>query len=252
MPYGLYISAEGAFAQTKRIEALANNLANVDTTGFKRDLAVFQARYTEEVERGYVSPGSRSVNDIGGGVQVRETKTDFSPGMFKLTGIPTDMAVGGDGFFMVRRPDGDYLTRAGNFMFTPAGRLVTQDNYSVLSDNGTPIEIDTEQPDWQLTSTGAIVQDGNPQNLALVQPRSLGDLAKVGENLFKPLAPTTPVADEQRNVKGGYLEQSDVKPAAEMMELIEASRAFEANISMIKNHDAMATALTERLLLSPS
>ena len=152
---------------------------------------------------GTTSPGSRSVNDLGGGVEVRATKTDFSPGMLKRTGIPTDMAVGGDGFFMVRRPDGDYLTRAGNFMFTQAGRLVTQDNYPVLSDTGSPIEIDPEQPDWQLSSTGAIVQEGNPQNLALVQPQSLGDLAKAGENLFKPLAPTQPVADEQRNVKGG-------------------------------------------------
>src|SRR5438876_7870103 len=171
MPYGLYISAEGAYAQSKRLEALANNMANVDTTGFKRDLAIFQARYSEEIERGSDSPGSRSVNDLAGGVVVRETKTDFSPGAMKRTGIPTDMAVGGDGFFMVRRPDGDYLTRAGNFMMTAAGRLVTQNNDPVLSDSGSPIEIDPEQPDWQLTSTGAIVQDGNPQNLALVQPQ---------------------------------------------------------------------------------
>ena len=75
----------------------------------------------------------------------------------KRTGVPTDMAVGGDGFFMVRRPDGDFLTRAGNFMMTSAGRLVTQDNYPVLSDSGTPIDIDPEQGDWQLTPTGAIV-----------------------------------------------------------------------------------------------
>ena len=112
--------------------------------------------------------------------------------------------------------------------------------------------IDPEQPEWRLTSSGGIVQDGNQQNLALVQPRSLGDLSKVGDNLFKPLAPPPAVADAQRRVLGGYLEQSDVKPTSEMMELIEASRAFEANISMIKNQDAMATALTERLLLTPS
>ena len=252
MPYGLYISAEGAFAQTKRIEALANNLANVDTTGFKRDLAIFQARYSEEIQQGLASPGSGSLTDIGGGVKVSATTTDFSPGTLKRTGVPTDMAVNGDGFFMVRRPDGDFLTRAGNFMLNGAGRLVTQSNDPVLSDSGTPIDIDPEQGDWQLSGDGAIVQDGNAQNLALVQPRSLGDLAKVGDNLFKALAPTQPVADDQRSVHGGYLEQSDVKPAAEMMELIEASRTFEANISMIKNQDAMATALTERLLLTPS
>jgi len=252
MPYGLYISAEGASAQTRRLEALANNMANVDTAGFKRDLAIFQARYSENVQQGYDSFGSQSVNDLSGGVVVHETKTDFSTGVFKRTGIPTDMAISGDGFFMVRRPAGDFLTRAGNFMITAAGRLVTQDNDPVLNDSGTPIDIDPEAGDWQLSPTGAVVQQGSEQNLAIVQPRSLGDLVKVGNNLFKPLAQPQPVADEQRNVQSGYVEQSDVKPATEMMALIEASRAFEANISMIKNHDAMATALTERVLMAPS
>jgi flagellar basal-body rod protein FlgF len=252
MPYGLYISAEGAYAQTRRLEALANNMANVDTAGFKRDLAVFQARYSEDIQRGYESFGSRSATDLSGGVVVHETTTDFAPGVFKRTGIPTDMAIAGDGFFMVRRPDGDFLTRAGNFMITPAGRLVTQDNDPVLNDSGTPIDIDPEAGDWQLSPTGAIVQQGSEQNLAIVKPRSLGDLVKVGNNLFKALAPPQPISDEERYVQSGYVEQSGVKPTAEMMDLIEASRAFEANISMIKNHDAMATALTERLLMAPS
>src|SRR5262249_42903242 len=154
-------------------EALANNLANVDTSGFKRDLAIFQARYSEEVERGLDSPGSRGLNDLGGGVVVRETQTDFTPGTFKRTGIPTGLAVAGDGFFMVGRADGDYLPRAGNFMMTAAGRLVTQDNDPVLSDGGSPIDIDPEQGEWQLDPTGAIVQNGTAQNLAIMQPRSL-------------------------------------------------------------------------------
>ena len=114
MSYGLYISAEGAHAQSRRVETLANNLANADTVGFKRDLAVLQARYSEETQRGLDYPGSQSVNDLGGGVKVAGTQTDFSAGAFKRTNVPSDMAIPGDGFFMVRRPDGDYLTRAGN------------------------------------------------------------------------------------------------------------------------------------------
>lgn len=246
--YGLYISAEGAHAQSRRVETLANNLANADTVGFKRDLAVFQARNAEETQQGLDYAGSHSWNDIGGGVRVAETKTDFSPGTFKSTGIRSDMAIGGEGFFMVRRPDGDYLTRAGNFTFNSNGQLVTQDNYPVLSDAGTPIEIDPDGGEWRLTGDGSIVQDGNQQNLALVKPRSLGDLTKVGQNLFKALAPTTPLDPSMRQVQGGFIEQSDVAPATEMTELIEASRAFEANISMIKNHDQMMGTLTSRLL----
>ena len=188
------------------------------------------------------------MNNIGGGVRVAGTETDFSPGTFRRTGIPTDMAIPGDGFFMVRRSDGDYLTRAGNFMFNSAGRLVTQDNDPVLSDSGTPIDIDPASGDWRLTGDGGIVQNGAQQNLAIVRPRSLGDLSKVGQNLFKSLAPTPPLATDKREVHGGFLEQSDVKPTTEMTELIEASRAFEANISMIKNHDQMMGTLTSRLL----
>jgi flagellar basal-body rod protein FlgF len=249
MSYGLYISAEGAYAQSRRVEALANNMANVDTVGFKRDLAVFQARYAEETQRGLDVPGSKTVNDLGGGIWLSDLKTDFTPGSLKHTGIPTDMAVGGEGFFKVRRPDGDFLTKAGNFMFNSSGRLVTQDNCPVLDESGQPIDIDPDQR-WQLSPDGSINQDGSAQRIALVKPQSLGDLSKVGENLFKALAPTQTVSDEDRLVHGGVLEQSDVKPASEMIELIEASRAFEANISMIKNHDQMLGTLTSRVLKS--
>ena len=249
MSYGLYISAEGAYAQSRRVEALANNMANVDTVGFKRDLAVFQARYAEETQRGLDVPGSKTVNDLGGGIWLSDLKTDFTPGSLKHTGIPTDMAVGGEGFFKVRRPDGDFLTKAGNFMFNSSGRLVTQDNYPVLDESGQPIDID---PDQALAAFARrLDQSGRQrQRIALVKPQALGDLSKVGENLFKALAPTQTVSDEDRLVHGGELEQSDVKPASEMIELIEASRAFEANISMIKNHDQMLGTLTSRVLKS--
>jgi flagellar basal body rod protein FlgG len=186
---------------------------------------------------------------VGGGVLLSGIKTDFSPGTLRRTGIPTDMAVGNDTFFKVRRDDGDFLTRAGNFMFDNTGRLVTQDNHPVLDDGGQPIQIDTDRP-WQLSADGSIVQDGNSQKLGLVRANSMGDLVKVGENLFRSLAPTQPVDDADRQVSGGMLEQSDVKPASEMIELIEASRAFEANMNMIKNHDEMLSTLTSRVLKS--
>lgn len=251
MPYGLYISAEGAYAQTKRLETLANNLANVDTAGFKRDLAIFQARSTEQ--QGLDSPPvPQSLSELSGGVFFRENKTDFSPGVLKHTGIPTDMAIGNDAFFQVQRPDGNYLTRAGNFMLNANGRLVTQNGDAVLNDSGSPIEIDPTLGPWQVMPDGGVVQGDTRQLIGLVRPASLGDLAKAGENMFRPLAPAQPVPDGERIVHPGTLEQSDVRPTSEMMELIEASRVFEANVSMIKNHDQMATALTERLLMSPS
>ena len=106
MPYGMYISAAGADVQSRRLQVLSNNLANVDTPGFKRELAVLQSRHAEAIERGEDYPDSRSINDVGGGVRLAETVTDFGGATVRQTGIPTDMAIEGDGFFLVERVDG--------------------------------------------------------------------------------------------------------------------------------------------------
>ncbi len=248
MPYGLYISAEGAMAQSKRVETITNNLANVDTPGFKRDLALFQARYAEAIQRGEDEPGSGSINDIGGGVLVRGVETDFSAAPVKQTGINTDMAIDGDGFFLVRKGDREYLTRAGNFRLTASGELVTQEGYAVLDEGRSPVMVDPLNGPWQVTAGGGIQQGGSVNNLALVKPQSYGDLVKVGENLFSPLAEVQPVEPGQRRVLSGHVEQSSVRPTLEMMELIEASRAFEANTNLIKTQDQMLGALINRVL----
>ena len=110
MPYGIYLSAEGAQAQSRRLEVIANNLANVNTVGFKKEFAIMQARYSEAIAAGTASPGSGSLADIGGGVRMEETKTDFSQGPTRRTGSPTDLAISGDGFFAVRKGQETLLT----------------------------------------------------------------------------------------------------------------------------------------------
>ena len=144
MPYGLYISAEGAQAQARRLEVIANNLANVETAGFKRDVAAFQARFTEAIQQGLDRPHSRTQNDVGGGVKMMNVDTDFSSSSLRQTEVPTDFAINGEGFFQVRARDGSvYLTRAGNFTLDPQGRLVTQsDNMPVLDESRGEIVVD--------------------------------------------------------------------------------------------------------------
>jgi flagellar basal-body rod protein FlgF len=241
----MYISAEGAQAQTRRLEVVANNLANVDTVGFKRELAVFQARYAEAIERGQATAGAGSIHDLGGGIRVAASKTDFSSGPMKFTKTPTDLAIDGEGFFVVDKGGEHYLTRAGNFRLTDRGQLVTQQGYPVLSEGLSPITIDPSAGDWQLSESGTIRQQGNAQNLAVVQPESLGDLSKAGENLFRPLADPRPLPAASRHVVSGYLEQSGVKPTSEMMEMIEASRAVEANVNMMQTQDQMLSDLNK-------
>jgi flagellar basal-body rod protein FlgF len=246
MPYGLYLSAEGAQAQSTRLEIIAHNLANVDTVGFKRELAILQARYAEAVEEGLSASGSGAIDDVGGGIMVRETKTDYSPGPLKRTEVPTDVAIQGDGFFVVQKEDETFLTRAGNFSLNSLGELITQQGYAVLDDSGAPIVITDTQ--WEVSGSGAVRQRSGEQNLALVRTESLGDLVRVGENLFRPLSQPRPVPATDRRVSAGYLEMSSVQPTTEMTAMIQASRALEANINMMRVQDQMLSGLVNRVM----
>lgn len=252
MPYGMYISAEGAQAQSQRLQVIANNLANVETPGFKRDVATFQARFAEAIQRGEDFAGSRTRNDVGGGVKIIGTQTDYSGGTLRNTKMPTDFAINGDGFFQVRGADGGtYLTRAGNFTLDAQGRLLTQDDLPVLDDGGAEIVIDATRP-WELYPHGRIDQDGSSVGIGLVRPPSLGDLVKVGANLFRPLSSGAPVPESERDIRQGFLEESGANPTREMMAMIETTRAFEANTKLIQYQDGMIGGLVNRVLASNS
>lgn len=248
MPYGLYIAAEGAQAQAKRLEVIANNLANVDTAGFKRQLAIFQARYAEAIEQGETIPGSGSINDIGGGILVSQTSTDFAPGPMEQTGLPTDVALEGEGFFLVQKDTETYLTRAGNFRLTSQGELVTQQGYAVLGEDGNPIVLPQSTQAFEISPSGEIAQGGFRRGLAVVKTDNQDTLERVGENLFRSSGESEPVPPSQRRVLQGFLERSGVRPAMEMIELIEASRLVEANLNLVKAQDQMLSGLVQRVL----
>src|SRR5215211_1086643 len=148
MPYGMYISAEGAAAQAQRLEVIANNMANVDTAGFKQDVPMFQARFAEAIQKGQAQAGDGSINDIGGGVKVIGVETDYSPGQMKHTGNDLDLAIGGSGFFQIRGDDGKtYLSRAGAFETNNQGKLVTQNGQRpVLDQQGAEITLSQSSP----------------------------------------------------------------------------------------------------------
>ena len=124
----MYLSAEGAKAQSQRLEIIANNLANVETPGFKQDVPTFQARFAEAIQQGQDYPGSSTQNDVGGGVKMIELQTDFSGGTLRSTGVDTDFAVNGEGFFQVQTPSGErLLTRAGDFKCRCPGAIAHAD-----------------------------------------------------------------------------------------------------------------------------
>jgi len=245
----MYISAEGAQAQSQRLEVIANNLANVETVGFKQDVATFQARFAEAIQQGLAQEGSRSQNDLGGGVKVIDVQTDFSPGRLQRTGNDFDMAIVGNGFFSIGGENGEtYLSRAGNFTLDPQGKLVTQNgNRPVLDQGGGEIVLNSDEP-WSLSQDGFLAQSGNLFALGIFEPESLNDLVKVGNNLFRSPGTDQPVELPDRNVRQGFLELSSSNPTRQMMAMIETTRAFEANTRMIQSQDGMIGSLIGRLL----
>jgi flagellar basal-body rod protein FlgF len=245
----MYISAEGAAAQAQRLEVIANNMANVDTAGFKQDVPMFQARFAEAIQKGQAQPGDRSINDIGGGVKIIDVQTDYSPGELKRTGGDLDLAINGKGFFHVRGDDGkQYLSRAGAFELDTQGRLVTQNGHRpVLDQQGSEILLSRNVP-FFISQDGFINQAGTVYALGMSEPNSLNELVKVGNNLWQPTGATKPLALADRNVRQGYLEVSGANPVRQMMAMIETTRAFEANTRMIQNQDSMLGTLISRVL----
>src|SRR5262245_43976456 len=167
MYYGLYMSAAGAHAQSQHVEILSNNLANSDTVGFKRELTLLEARDSEAIERGLDYRGSRGMNDVGGGIRLAATATDFRVGKFRQTGNQTDFALETpDGFFGVQRGRDQLLTRAGDFRLDVDGNLVTQEGDAVLGSDSSPIQLDPQIP-WRVLPGGLIQQAGDTTELGI-------------------------------------------------------------------------------------
>lgn len=250
MSYGQYISAAGAQAQNHRLQVISHNLANVETAGYKPQQAVMQARFAELIERGDAIPGTGDVNDVGGGVTIQPTVTQYEEGILRNTGNKTDLAIKDTSSFFVIEKDGkQVLTRAGDFLFDNSGRMINQRGDRVLDIDGRPITIDPTLP-HSILDGGRVQQGADVFTLMIARPKELGDLKHLGGNLFEAPEDVDLVRGNNRPVVSGFLEQSGVQPTAAMMELIEASRAYEANARMIQNHDSVVGSLISRVLQS--
>lgn len=250
MPYGVYMSAAGAHAQSHRLQVLSNNLANVQTPGYKPQETILQARFAEMIEGGGVPAGLGGADDLGGGVTIQKTQTQFAMGPIKTTGRETDFAINDDSsFFVVQRDGENILTRAGDFLFDRTGRLVNPAGQPVIGSNGNPIQIDPSQP-FHVGPQGLIKQASNTFELMVARPKNMGDVSHLGGNQFKPLAQFDLVPPGERRVVAGMLEQSAVSPTSAMMELIETSRIYEANTKMIQTQDSVMGTLISRVLQS--
>ena len=238
--YGTYLSASAVRANVDRIDVVSNNLANVESGGFKRLLAGTIQRPIES--RRTLSPRDRHppADGIGGGVMTGPTRLDLSQGALETTGNPLDVALVGEGFFAVQTAAGDVrLTRDGRFMTDADGRLVTQSGHRVLDDTGRPVTVGV------VAASKINVADDGVISVADQPVGRIGVFATpaaptpVGGNLYDAgIADAGTLAPGPAVLRARALERSNVDPTVELTRLLDAQRQLEANAGFIKYQDA--------------
>ncbi|MFH1625981.1 MAG: flagellar basal-body rod protein FlgF [Pseudomonadota bacterium] len=243
MSQGAYIPLSSALVQEKRLEVLANNLANVNTVGFKGDRPTFKVTSDDSPESSQrdslmrsiaTNPLSLSLSQLNRlMVTFGGTRTDFSPGMIKETGNQLDLALQGEGFFSIKSPQGIMYTRNGSFTLGPQGKLLTQEGLPVLGENG---EITIDGSDISITADGTILVGGSEVGkLRIVDFQRPYPLNKIGSSLFSlSTGPNKEVAAKDVKVKQGFLEMSNVNIVKEMVLMIDVHRAYEAYQKVIE------------------
>lgn len=223
----------------RRMDISANNLANVSTTGFKADEMVM-----EEVDDTNASADADPQNivfvrDIG-------LTRDMSQGPIAMTGNALDVAIEGQGFFMVQGPNGPLYTRDGAFTLTGEGGLVTSDGRAVLSSGGAPLTFDPQGEAPVIGRDGAIrVAGAEVARIGVANFAAPGALSKVGDNLWSAQGQTA--APFGGIIVQGALESSNVRPVIELTRLIEISRAYQSAAKVVSNADDLRQRAIERL-----
>ena len=251
MLYGLYLSATGVMTNSYRQDVIANNLANAETVGFKRDLALFQARPTEAQARGGVSPSQTNavMEALGGGVYASPSLVDHTQGELESTGRELDVAIVGQGYYPVQHGDQVNLTRNGGFILNHRNRLAlsNDENFEVLDVKGKPITLDPTIPPV-IARDGTVSQNSKPiATLSVVDVPDPTQLTKTGGTMLaypdlKQLRPATGVA-----LRSEFQERANVEPSSELTQLMEAQRQLEANANMIKYQDQMLAKLVNEV-----
>lgn len=253
----LRTAATGMYAQQLNIEVISNNIANINTTGFKKNKAEFKDLIYQDVLVNPLTSSNSGVFEstsdkiqVGNGVQPASTQKIFAQGDITPTNNQFDIAIHGEGFFQVRKPDGSYAyTRDGSFKVDADGRLVTSSGYTLDPD----ITLDANTTGIKISKDGTVEveeTDGSSYvvgNIQLVRFMNQGGLKALGDNLYgetensgKPLI-GTPGSDGFGELNQGALESSNVDIVEEMIAMITAQRAYEINSKTVKTVEDMLT-----------
>ncbi|OGU10262.1 MAG: flagellar basal-body rod protein FlgF [Geobacteraceae bacterium GWC2_58_44] len=235
MNSGMYAALSGNLSAMRRLEVISNNLANASTPGFKGDQIQFESVLAAVNNPTQVTPVFSN----------EQFSTDFTQGSLQKSDNVLDLALDGDGFFVVNTPQGPAYTRQGNFHRGAGGRLVNGDGYELQGKNG-PISVAGGR--IEIGAAGVVTVDGVASGtLAQVDFPKPYQLAKAGGGLFVPSNPQTATTPSAAEVKQGYLESSNVKVIVEMARMIEASRYFESCAKAVKSYDDMTAKAANEL-----
>ncbi|MFU8818528.1 MAG: flagellar basal-body rod protein FlgF [Desulfurivibrio sp.] len=222
---GMIEGVETMLAQERRLDQVANNLANVDTTGYKRESVTFwEMLYNVTRDR----------QRVGKGLNIL---TDQQQGNTQPTGNPLDLAITGEGFFRIQTDQGVRYSRAGNFELDPLGQMRLPGGGLVLGDGG-PVVLDDS--DFSVDRHGRVLVDGAMVNqLEIVTVNDLTALVKEGKNLFRLTEDGEEMAAVDFQVRQGFLEKSNVNTMDEMTSMLELYRNYEAQQKMVQAVDEM-------------
>lgn len=249
MENALLIGLSRQMSLRREMEVVANNVANLNTTGFKGDTAIFEE---------YLMPGASAdqfaaQDRLVSYVVDKSTWHDMSQGPVHQTGNPLDVAINGDAFFVVETPNGERYTRNGAFQINAAGQLVTSEGYRVLGDAG-PIQFQTNDKNILIGRDGAVgVPGGTRGTLRLVSFDDPERLRKDGGSTFASSEDMEPVdtAPEAAQVLQFSLEQSNVRGVIAMTRMIEVSRSYSTVSSMLQQQGELRRSSVEKLAEVP-
>ncbi|MCK8827769.1 flagellar basal-body rod protein FlgF [Natroniella acetigena] len=240
---GLYTSASGMSSNLEQNDTISNNLSNLNTNGYKKQVATkheFPSYLLHRIDQ-QVTPTGK----IGSGVMVDEIKTDHSNGSFKKTGNTFDWAVQGEGFFAVQTPQGERYTRNGEFTLNDQGQVVTQDGHPVLGENGI-LQVPFEGEISVDNNNNLLVDGGIVDHIRITGFENKNGLSREGSNLFEATPEVDNIFPATGGVVQGHLEESNVNPIDEMVRMINNTRNYEANQKGIQAHDdTMGKAVNE-------
>lgn len=238
--YGLWMSAAGMKVNEHRQTLLANNLANGQTTGFKRDLALFRERANERFEAADGFAARDAVFDaMPGGVNVRPPRVDFEQGPLEATGRPLDVAINGRGFFSVSDGSQARYTRDGRFTLNAEGDLTLSSGggrWRVLDDGGAVINVEPDGEPVTVTPNGTVRQGSEEiARIGMVDADDPRGMRKAGETLFEAGSASMQAVDA--TLVPESLEGSNFDVMTGLASMIEASRAYEMNAQLIRLSD---------------